>query len=1106
MKTKTILVVAEHRCQLEKYKRNLLADNPCLVGWEFHTLWSLAQKTIQLTQGTQNTLSGVAQSQILHHTIGNMVEQGELLPSWQMPGAIAQIAQLLRETRLEEKTTAADILPANAKLFDKVRQQYESALAKKLDDAGIMRALEGALRNTEASAIHADELHLIGFAHLRSHAWQSRLLDALQQGYDKVIKSVQVEGAAPVCPEWIQHVMCGQEVQIPEHDGILDRPTCMEFHEYSSVETELRGLARRLRALLANTHKAGNTADTPSYISPEDILVVVPDSRYHRERLTMLLDTYEIPHDAVASSDLSCTPLGRFIVKLIKLTGDNLKWTDFLWVLSSPFVSNTALYGDTVGGMSVRSTARTLRNNRLRDGNWAQLESSLSSMVQSCKERAAICDDDSESERERLNRKAEWLEKLDSRFSATVKALRSVLNTASEKTCTGWAQWMLDTLDTVNTLAIEHHAHACGIPHQLPEYQAILDVCKTLSDRASDEQSLSSEEFSKQLGQALRASKTCSRNPATEAVAVRTCSEVEDASWPYVFVVGMQDGLLPARAGEGGILSDTERAACKIPTSTQINDEADAYFSAVLPRASGSLVFSYSTLAPDGKRSLEAPPLQRLDDFLATWETRDGQHKRISRFRSTWLDKHSPKLILPDEESAVTPAEALVVNNLEARIPLGEAAERLVAPSRSENWISEDGTEHDCARFGDISIEEGLTPSRLDQFGLCPYRYFASAVLGLEQLRELDVALDPMQLGTALHEALEETVKKLLEEKGSEHFVCGKSDRDDRIAKFLKLLEGYLKQSLEKLISDGMGLQSDAVLSLCSRWCANIRTTVAELLFIVDPEEVWAEVTQTIQNKAKEDTAGTPSKRQYAMAAEKLLQTWEGQHAVRAPLEPTPDGYPRGYTNIFKKLLIINKKALNLTVPQMCEWTFGSRDCPLNVGSAEGIPLRGKIDRIDICRGSNNESTFRVWDYKSGSKLPSVSDITAGVSLQIQAYVLAVETALKSGLLEQPSTDLRVVQVDKAGLISMKSKGRKDPGISVNDQVRSQAQEILRIAADHIKHGQLAPLPRKSCPVRLSGRCDYEALCRVQTLPEVWFEQGYPELTGFGKEQKNTTE
>lgn len=80
--------------------------------------------------------------------------------------------------------------------------------------------------------------------------------------------------------------------------------------------------------------------------------------------------------------------------------------------------------------------------------------------------------------------------------------------------------------------------------------------------------------------------------------------------------------------------------------------------------------------------------------------------------------------------------------------------------------------------------------------------------------------------------------------------------------------------------------------------------------------------------------------------------------------------------------------------PRYFEWSFGDAQTGPFIVEGKGgrkIKLRGKVDRIDV---DEQQKTFMVLDYKTGSRKITGRDIERGDSLQLPIYIQAVQTLL----------------------------------------------------------------------------------------------------------------
>ena len=79
--------------------------------------------------------------------------------------------------------------------------------------------------------------------------------------------------------------------------------------------------------------------------------------------------------------------------------------------------------------------------------------------------------------------------------------------------------------------------------------------------------------------------------------------------------------------------------------------------------------------------------------------------------------------------------------------------------------------------------------------------------------------------------------------------------------------------------------------------------------------------------------------------------------------------------------------------PALTEWAFGAQDqiesLHIPLSSQEHLYLKGRIDRIDVCQGEENQLYVKVIDYKSGATELDFVKLYYGLQLQLALYLNA---------------------------------------------------------------------------------------------------------------------
>ena len=84
-------------------------------------------------------------------------------------------------------------------------------------------------------------------------------------------------------------------------------------------------------------------------------------------------------------------------------------------------------------------------------------------------------------------------------------------------------------------------------------------------------------------------------------------------------------------------------------------------------------------------------------------------------------------------------------------------------------------------------------------------------------------------------------------------------------------------------------------------------------------------------------------------------------------------------------------------VPQLFEWHFSGEDVPefqIQIDENTFLYLFGQLDRMDVAK-SGGKAYVRLIDYKTGGKDYSLSEVYAGLDLQLTTYLKAASSLLK---------------------------------------------------------------------------------------------------------------
>lgn len=166
--------------------------------------------------------------------------------------------------------------------------------------------------------------------------------------------------------------------------------------------------------------------------------------------------------------------------------------------------------------------------------------------------------------------------------------------------------------------------------------------------------------------------------------------------------------------------------------------------------------------------------------------------------------------------------------------------------------------------------------------------------------------------------------------------------------------------------------------------------------------------------------------------------------------------------------------------PAAVELDFGGDTSPMpaweiDLGGGRSLALRGRIDRIDLCRDpKSREALAVVLDYKSSGKRLEAVLMENGVQLQLAAYLNALVH------LKDPRTLFGVEKLVPAGVFYVNLRGRFENGETRAD-VLASAEESRRAAYRHTGRfdaGALGKLDSAGAADQFNYRLNQDGLFR----------------------------
>lgn len=214
----------------------------------------------------------------------------------------------------------------------------------------------------------------------------------------------------------------------------------------------------------------------------------------------------------------------------------------------------------------------------------------------------------------------------------------------------------------------------------------------------------------------------------------------------FALVLGLNEGLFPAAAGRGGLLTDTEKRQLADLGMELDGDSADAaademfyvWRAFTLPRE--KLFLSYAATGREGGDAAPSFAVTRVEALFDELPLRKFNEQsplgRIFTPAGAW--EHMPEL---------APADRAAVLSLLSTKADGDMAARYAIPLVDRQASLP--TEQAKPLFNDDSYN----PTGLESFAKCPFGYYCNKILRLRQTA--DDELDYSETGTLMHDILE---------------------------------------------------------------------------------------------------------------------------------------------------------------------------------------------------------------------------------------------------------------------------------------------------------------------------------------------------------------
>lgn len=404
-----------------------------------------------------------------------------------------------------------------------------------------------------------------------------------------------------------------------------------------------------------------------------------------------------------------------------------------------------------------------------------------------------------------------------------------------------------------------------------------------------------------------------------------------------LYVMGVNDGIIPKVSRGAGILSEADRSALSqelelAPDSRRQVFTEQFYLYQNITKPSDALYLTYHSQTGDGNEVLPAYLIGRIRKLFPDITVETPELNRIDWDRiETEQDSRGLLVTRLHEESSsrLSVQEGSIWKGLYLYYQQ-EAPEVLASlqEGAAYNNIRKSLTPETAARLYGEFLNTSV--SKLETYSRCPYKYFLEYGLNLKKREMQEVSLSDM--GTLLHGVVEQVFRRVETRHVEDHLVTEKDTGNP--------WEAITEEELTQLTMDAVD-----------------------------------RIAESEQGEIYRQTAANQNllKRMRQVAAYAIIDL-KGQ-LMKGKMIP------------YRFELEFNRKNSD----RECR-NLQSASITLDQGTT--MTLSGIVDRIDVCQDESHVYV-KVVDYKSSQKELQMEQITAGLQLQLLIYTNVVMEVLK---------------------------------------------------------------------------------------------------------------
>ena len=306
--------------------------------------------------------------------------------------------------------------------------------------------------------------------------------------------------------------------------------------------------------------------------------------------------------------------------------------------------------------------------------------------------------------------------------------------------------------------------------------EAVIEQLRSLAALETVQQSTDFETFRAAALEAIESVGVKRGSFGRRGVCICDINAARGLEFDVAIVPGLVEKSFPAPVHQDPILLDAERdllnnvAGCKVALSQHRAAEEPILLALAVGAARSRIIFSYPRIdMSTGRERIPSSFVLRIGEALAGRRIDYGDVEHLP-----WCTRMPLSELAPEKmDEALDAAEydlACAERAVQAKGSLGHLGETYptllrAAHADSLRWGTKELTAQDGIVSGGVALPERVSPTSLEEYATCPYRYFLHRVLGVRV--EEDVAglerISSLDRGSLAHRVLEGFFRQQIE-------------------------------------------------------------------------------------------------------------------------------------------------------------------------------------------------------------------------------------------------------------------------------------------------------------------------------------------------------